>query len=270
MKLGYISDLHIDINRLRGKVDIIESLIDVCTELRLDALCIGGDVTNHYELTLETLYFLEDNLQFPVYFIPGNHDLWNESTPEIDTWQIYQQLQKYRHNLANGPQALTDDWVLIGDVGWYDFSFRSDKYSEEKLREMKFKGRTWRDKELTSWTEDPASIHRYFLEKIERQLIENQSKNIVLCTHVVPNRHFIVPTPHRVWDYYNAFLGSEEYGVLAQKYKVAYMLCGHVHFRKKVIQDGTTFLCSCLGYLNQWREKETKREIRHAITKIIL
>lgn len=269
MKLGIISDLHIDVNQKRKREGIVHSLIEVTKEKRVEALCIAGDVSNNYRQTLIFLEQIEQELGIPCYFVAGNHDLWNIECPGERTWDIYERLKSYRHNLANGPQLLKSDWVLLGDIGWFDFTLGNyDKYSLQEFRTMKLKGGTWQDKEYTEWAERPEKIHHYFLEKLRNELERYKDKNIIMCTHMVNHRHFTVPTPHRVWDYFNAFLGSKEYEQLIGDYPVRYAICGHVHFRKSFQKDSTTFICSCLGYVNQWRCETTKEEVEHALYTI--
>ncbi|MDD3981767.1 MAG: hypothetical protein PHT55_06160, partial [Spirochaetales bacterium] len=77
-------------------------------------------------------------------------------------------------------------------------------------------------------------------------------QKIIFVTHVVQIREFTVQNPGPQWKYFNAFLGSPEYGDLAQRYKAKLAVCGHVHYRRQVLKGGTRFVCPCLGYVTEW------------------
>ena len=77
-----------------------------------------------------------------------------------------------------------------------------------------------------------------------------------MVTHVLPILDFTVQPPNRMWNYLNAFLGSRQYGELALRYSVAYSISGHVHYRKQVRYDDTTFICNCLNYASQWLDND--------------
>ena len=76
--------------------------------------------------------------------------------------------------------------------------------------------------------------------------------NIIFVTHVVQIREFTVQNPGPQWKYFNAFLGSPEYGDLALRYGAKLAVCGHVHYRRQVIKGETRFVCPCLGYVTEW------------------
>jgi UDP-2,3-diacylglucosamine pyrophosphatase LpxH len=49
---------------------------------------------------------------------------------------------------------------------------------------------------------------------------------------------------------------------------VAYVICGHVHYRKQTRIKNTEFICNCLNYSDQWITQDPAREIAD-ILKII-
>jgi hypothetical protein len=69
---------------------------------------------------------------------------------------------------------------------------------------------------------------------------------------VLPIMDFTVQPPDSLWQYLNAFLGSKQYGELALNYSVKYSISGHVHYRKQITVENTTFICNCLNYAGQW------------------
>ena len=160
--------------------------------------------------------------------------LWLEvSVRDQGDWDTYEALKAFPGNLSNGPYELSGDWIAIGDIGWYDYSFGSPQYTPADFDRMQINGRLWQDKIKAVWGKPTVEVHRHFLNKIERQLRSHQDKKIVLVTHVLPLVEFTVQPPNRMWNYLNAFLGSRQYGRLALAYAVPYAICGHVHYRRQ-------------------------------------
>jgi len=221
-------------------------------------MIIAGDIASDYELTLRSLKQIEAKGKVPCLFVPGNHDIWTESHTEKTSWEIYEFLKSHTHNLANGPYEPCKDWMIIGDLGWYDFSFGdSSKYSFDDFSCMKYEDRVWQDSIKAVWDRSTLDMHRYFLDKLEKQLKVYQNKNIIVVTHVLPVVDFTVQPPSLMWEYMNAFLGSSEYGELISKYpNVKYAVSGHVHYRKRKIINDTEFICNCLGYKNEWYKND--------------
>ncbi|WP_027092838.1 hypothetical protein [Cohnella thermotolerans] len=79
--------------------------------------------------------------------------------------------------------------------------------------------RVWKDKLYARWDRSPIEMSRFFRLKLRAQLERFKDRKIVLATHVVPHPHFTVATPHPVWDYFNAFLGSRSYGDLIREFE---------------------------------------------------
>jgi putative phosphoesterase len=268
LKIGILSDLHVDLeDNTPGKV--LEGLAATVTEQKVEIMIIAGDVANNFEVTLEFLRDFENTCSVRCLFVPGNHDIWNETHPAKTAWDIYEALQSFGDNLTNGPIPLTNNWVAIGDLGWYDYSFGSPDYTSADFDRMQINGRLWQDKVKAVWGKSTIAMHQYFCGKIEKQLQAYQHKNIILVTHVLPIIDFTVQPPDKMWRYLNAFLGSRQYGELALKYGVKYSISGHVHYRRQVKYQNTVFICNCLNYASQWVDNDDPVvEVRRALRTI--
>jgi len=264
LRLGIISDLHLDVNEKEGK-PVVETLVQVIGNSDVNAVLIPGDISNDYEKTLGYVGRIQRESGIPCYFVPGNHDLWNEAHPHKNTWDIYQESMSFKGNLANGPVELPGGWVLVGDVGWYDYSFGGKGITREAFDEMQFEDRIWQDKIKAVWERSTLEMHQYFFDKLEAQLKQWQHQKLILMTHVVPHPAFTVQKPNAMWYYLNAFLGSAAYGSLAQHYQVRYAVFGHVHYRMTKTFDGTTYACRCLGTCDEWDYFHGKTETRQAV-----
>ena len=255
MKLGILSDIHVDIDN-NDSAKILAGLVAAVETNDVETMIIAGDVANDYEVTLDFLNDLNDACPARCLFVPGNHDIWNENHSSLTAWDTYTALQSFAGNLANGPVALTDDWVVIGDLGWYDYSFGSPDYSIAEYDRMKINGRQWQDKIKAVWDKSTIEMHRYFYRKLETQLESYKHNRVILVTHVLPIVEFTVQPPNNLWRYLNAFLGSRQYGELALKYGVEYSISGHVHYRRQKSYENTTFICNCLNYASQWVDND--------------
>jgi putative phosphoesterase len=255
LKIGILSDIHVDIDH-PSPDGVVKGLVAAIRENAVGMMIIAGDIANDYELTLRVLDQLEQDSGVGCLFVPGNHDIWNVKYPEKSAWDIYEALRKFSGNLCNGPIDLGHNWAVIGDIGWYDYSFGSREYTIEEFDRMSINGRLWQDKVKAKWDRSTIEMHHYFYSKLEKQLQAHRDKNIILVTHVLPLVDFTVRPPNRMWNYLNAFLGSEQYGRLALSYAVAYSICGHVHYRKQQVYENTIFICNCLNYASQWIANE--------------
>lgn len=268
MKLGIISDIHVDLNELPGEPSIEEELVKQVERAELDVLILAGDISNDVNRSLSVLAWLQAESGIPVLFVPGNHDYWSKENGITDTWDIYRQYQTFAGCLCEKPYALNDRWVVIGNTGWYDYSMGEAKYTADDFEIMHAQDRTWQDKLYVNWGMSNREIHRYFYESLERDLAAHQDRNIIMVTHMLSHPFFKVPMPHPQWEYFNAFLGSSDYADLYRKYGVRYGIMGHVHYRKTCMEQGTQMICACLGYRREWRNKEAAEEIAASLRVI--
>lgn len=252
MKIGLISDIHVDINMLRGE-EVISGLLAAESRGRgLDLLLVAGDISSDYRLTLATLERLRADSGARVLFVPGNHDIWNERHPGLVAWDTYNALLGDPSNLARGPVFLENGWAIVGDLGWYDFSYGDPSFTRDDFARMQYGERTWQDKKYSLWDRGTLEVHAMFMERLAAALDLARGRRLLLATHVVQVPEFTVSPAGRMWKYFNAFLGSPEYGELCQNRGVELAVCGHVHYRRRVRKGRTEFVCPCLGYTAEW------------------
>jgi putative phosphoesterase len=265
MKLGFISDIHIDINHA---YPIMEMLVDKSQEKRLDCLVIAGDISNHSSTTIEFLDRLCPLAEIPVYFVPGNHDMWDQEGMLHDSHETYARYLAHPSCLVNRCIDLGKNWVMFGDIGWYDYSFGHTDFSKEEFMHRKLGERTWMDSIHVRWQQADEQVHADMLARMEKQLIANRGKKCIIVTHMVTNPAFIVPEDQEEWNYFNAFLGSKDYGELFAREHIKHSIMGHVHYRKRAKISGVDYICACLNYHTQWRSKSIEKEIESALTVV--
>ena len=265
MRIGVISDLHVDLNELAGEPPVEEALLEVAAESELDGLIVAGDISNDASRSLAVLHLLKERSGLPVLFVPGNHDYWSKDNGIRDTWHLYRQFQMFDGCLSERPYLFGDEWVVVGNTGWYDYTLGEPEYSHDEFERMHAMDRTWQDSLYVNWGMSNGDIHRYFYERMERELAEHRGRPIIMVTHMLTHPYFKVPMPHPRWSYFNAFLGSVEYADLYRQYNVRYGIMGHVQYRKTFAAEGTEMICACLGYRREWRQASVVQEIRDCL-----
>jgi putative phosphoesterase len=277
MRIGVISDLHVDLNGpLSGSDSVVHQLCQTVQRSNIQVLIVAGDVSNRYDLTLESLARIQEGIDCRCLFVPGNHDLWNDAStspprPLGETWKSwdsYEALLAFPGNLCRGPVQLPGGWTVVGEAGWYDYAFGHPRFSVEEFDRMRFAERLWQDKVNAIWDRPTREMHACFRDRLAARLqavrpgalceggaagrrVEAEG-GLIVVTHVVSHRAFTVQRPSPLWEYLNAFLGSPEYGELAVRHGAACAVCGHVHYRRQAREGPTRFICSCLGYATEW------------------
>lgn len=266
MKIGVISDLHIDrYNNSKEYIHLFEDhLSDITVSKQLDLLLIAGDISNEFDMTVSFIRTIKKRTGIEVYFIPGNHDLWQKPL-ETSTHNILKAYEALPECLIKSPLVINRDWAIVGHPAWYDYTYSSGEYSQERLERRSFKGGTWQDKLHVDWGVPDPDISRKFSDVVEADLESVSDKNIIMMTHIVTHRRFSVPLPHRLFGYFNAFIGTSDFDELYHNYNIKYSIMGHIHFRHHFDEHDTTFLCPCLGYKREWRTADMGKEMAQAL-----
>ncbi|GJF49900.1 metallophosphoesterase [Staphylococcus argenteus] len=263
MKIGVIADLHIDRHNRLKPLDYLKTLIEVVKSKNIDILLIAGDISNDFKLTSHFIEQLTQNLDTLVRFVPGNHDLWNtEDTSTQEIWDSYKCMSQC---LVEHPYIINDEWAIVGHTAWYDYSYAAKRFSLEQLQKGKYYGATWQDKERVSWGISDQQLSKQAATQVRKDIQNVGARRIILVTHVVTHAEFIVPTPHRIFDFYNAYIGTSDFNDLYNLFDISYSVMGHVHFRKNLIEKGRHFVCPCLGYPRQWRTEDIYQEINETM-----
>lgn len=246
-KLAIISDLHVDINHLQS--DDLAVLLQILQDNGATHLHLAGDIANKVAGALAVVEFFQRG-GLPTTFNWGNHEMpnlveeaWIEQFPHLD----FLNLKTF---------ALRDDLVLLGVNGWYDYRFATiDDFDEI----VKLKNLYWYDRNIIRSGTDPE-INQGILNQLRTLLMQLQEakKEVVIATHFVPQRAFIVyqTNPEFIkWNELNAFLGAESFGELMDEFtNVRQVVFGHTHrrFPDQVI-NGTIYSCRPFGYYFEWQ-----------------
>lgn len=267
MRIGTVSDLHIDRNSDYTDDDLISTFSEVIQNQKIDMLLIAGDISNHYLKTNAFLKNIEDRSGIPVIFVPGNHDYWARDHYLKDTNRIDDFFNKQTYSLVGNPRSLNSDWAVVGSPGWYDYGYgNTDLYDEKAFARKQYGFASWNDKHYVNWGRSDQEVSSEMLSQLYEDLESVKNKNIILMTHIATHSEFVMPLPHRVYNYANAFLGAKTYeSIYADFPTIRYSIMGHVHFRKIINEGNKTFISACVGNHKHWKVKDFKAQLKKSL-----
>lgn len=245
VKVAMVSDIHLDIN----KVDVEQTLkqqSEWLTKNQVGVYLIAGDLFNHFNRSLaftESLQKMTPNTA--IRFIAGNHDMVNDISYE----ELQQDLSAtyLHHKHFDIPNT---DWRIIGNNGWYDYSFSAVLHRPE-ADFLHWKRAYWIDSAIEQPMSDPERLAQE-LQVLEKQLQQAQrdNKRVLFMTHFVPRIEYLrITSDNRFWNMANAMLGSVHTGRLLTRYHVKYVLFGHMHIHPAPRElEGTTYFNQAVGY----------------------
>lgn len=263
MKTAVLSDIHVDINR---DYPVAQEFARYIKEQGARLAIIAGDVSESQQETLDTLNTIEQLSGARVLFVPGNHDLWGPKGDPDQIGAIYSRYAQDEHCLC-GRDVVLGDTVVIGDVGWYDYSFGSGRYSFEEFEKMSLAAAPGRipcatPGPATTWAApsgcSPAGGPHGRLPGEEAGACHPHAAH--QGVHRAPGDGQLVLLQR--------LFGHRRLGELYRRYPVEVAICGHVHYRKTLEKDGITWMCRCLNYHSEWRPEyggdTLSQQIAHA------
>lgn len=262
MKIAILSDIHEGINRKKTQESLMDILKNWISAHSPDVFIIAGDMTAGANKSLAKLNELQDHsFKTKILFVHGNHDVYHE-----DSKEAYEVLLQFQGNLGNGPVELNEDWVVIGDGGWYDYSFGIPNVREEEFALGTYEGFTWPDKTYAHWPHSDTEETSEYIAKLENWLEQYANKKLIFVTHFVPFKKFIQFKNDLSWDFFNAMMGSTRFGELAEKYHIEKYIFGHIHTRYHETYKGIEVICNPLGYYpHEWTYQTAEEEITSTI-----
>lgn len=258
MRVAVVSDIHLDINK---EYPVLEVMSDTVEKKDCQGLILAGDIADGAVAALDWLDKIRNRLSVPLWFVPGNHDMWDADRKFADTWQIIREYEKQEGCLSAAPAAVGENGLLVGNIGWYDYSLGAKTYTKEEFNQKAHNGRTWQDSLFAHWEMEDGEVCRKMLDELEHTIRQNQGKKIVAVTHMIGIPEFQVSLDRPDWDYFNAFLGNYGLGKLYEKEQIYAAVMGHVHHRQQVLRGGVDYRCACLGYHREWYTDDLVQEM---------
>ena len=275
MRIAVTSDIHSDVTSANQQ--IVEHLVIAAEEIQPDVLVICGDISaNLLKFSQTLLAFQKLNSQCHKLFVAGNHDIWVDKKSIMSSEQKYLTITEICsecdfHHLGDKP-TIIDDVGFCGTIGWYDYSFRQEKYKIplKKYESKRYGNSIWNDVNYARWgCSDIKLAHRFECE-LQTQIdsIKNQVSQIIVVTHHLPFQESVVYKNNLPWDFFSAFMGSRGLGeICVNEPLVTHALFGHTHFKRTPQKiKGVTAICSPVGYLFKMSKKKLPKYAKECLT----
>lgn len=282
MKIGAISDIHVDINTKRGKPEFVQKLVHYLEVLDLDVFLVAGDAAGSVNSLIE-FFSACKNLSIPnKIYLPGNHDIWTGRKISDGSWVKYRKVLPEICGefdwiyLPRNPQVIGKT-VFFGSMGWYDYSSANSMWEEmfsedDYMLKINPQNMKWMDVEYAHFDMSDREVAGQLLNEMEEdlallgfkvneengevELTEKGLDSIVFVSHVVPYKEFIKYQNDPSWDFFGAYIGNFNIGKFLDRLprhlrRLAFF--GHTHFPgKKVVESGVEAFCVPLGYPNEY------------------
>jgi len=221
--IGFISDLHLDVNKIDIE-DAIQTLIEVVRNHDLDTLILAGDMYNDFAKTQKLVADLNTELtdSAHVYYLAGNHDMARNADGGI----LEQIHTNYLHN--DSIDIPGTDLRIIGHNGWYDYTLAPTVTTQAGEA---FHHGLYFDRVVPQQESDIERTDRALQEtkKLLDKAMENH-KRVIFVSHFVPIIDDLHQSDDVRFQLVNAVMGSKRMGDLLQGYKnLELVVFGHQH-----------------------------------------
>ncbi|GBG96344.1 metallophosphoesterase [Lactococcus termiticola] len=233
-KLGILSDFHMDSNHF-NEADL-QVFRQTLKALDIDQLHFAGDISNDWQgISKPFMQSLEPD--FKVTANLGNHDMLGLTEAEIEA-------EDYKVYNINGT-------AFLSFHGWYDYAFMEEA---QPKKIQSFKQAFYFDRKIKRELSDPETTDR-IIERLKTILSDIQTDRIIIATHFVPHKAFIINTRYEKLAKFNAFLGSPRFHKLfRQDARISDVVFGHIHHRMAArLLDGIRYYNRPLGYPYEWQ-----------------
>ena len=123
MRIIVTCDLHYNVARSREPTQAVAREI---SRLGGDLLVLAGDTVGTNLALLEEVFALFQSFRGKVLLVAGNHELWTFGGDSLDKYERELAEVCTRHDVhyLDGGPFTAGGVAVVGNVGWYDFSFR--------------------------------------------------------------------------------------------------------------------------------------------------
>ncbi|MGP4078730.1 metallophosphoesterase [Pseudalkalibacillus sp. R45] len=269
MKALIMSDLHLDINeQLLGRSVTLE-FINWLNKKSCDVVFIAGDLAGDALDGIQLVERIQSETNKEVYFVAGNHDVWVPKDHKENSWSSYDLM--YKHPCYLNKPIQIGRHTVIGDMGWYDYSFGLQHVPHIKFKEEK--KHVWKDGLYARWETDDEEILNKMIKNWRLQLEEHKDNPVMFINHFIPYKEFLTwYADDEKMNFCQAYMGSNQVGELVDRYQnVDYVVFGHTHKRHGVVEHhGKKVICQPFGYVYDWLGNNFVEELDKASVVIDL
>lgn len=265
VRIAISSDNHLDVNQ----VDPAAALAMQAQYLQdhsVQYYFYAGDLFNDFTQTRQYMTALQHRLadRVHVYYIAGNHDLFQHASyDQIEHLSAPGYLHRHYVDLPG------TNWRMIGNNGWYDYSFST--YRDDSIAVRQWKRVYWLDSEIEQPGDDQERMNNV-LSQVTAQLAaaKDAGKRVLFLTHFAPRHELLAPRPagvntprrERFYQMITAMMGSDRLGDLLESTgNVKYAFYGHLHgIHPPLEHNGVTYLNQAVGVrnkrINEWQQDD--------------
>ncbi|ACI18716.1 metallophosphoesterase [Dictyoglomus thermophilum] len=259
MRIFAVSDLHLDYLRIKKGLkvseerELLKTLLNVVLDKNIDIFIFAGDISAKiWEVEL----FLEVFSSFSgvKVFVPGNHDIWKEG--EITSDQKYYKIlpklcKEYGFAYLPFEPIKLNDLVIVGTMGWYDYSFGDSYYDKSDFDRGEYGGIKWREvywglarfcnngKILSN-----EEVYNLIYDEFKHHLLKiEKGKDKIVVSHFIPFEEILF-----IKNFFSAYLGSKKFGEIILEHGINKVICGHEHRSGIFSVNGITIYKPTVGY----------------------
>lgn len=260
VRVAFSSDNHLDVNR----VPIDTTLHQQATWLNSHQVQVYvhiGDLFNDLDKTRNYMQRLDHELTGNAYYILGNHDMLNHAP-----YNLVEHLADEQYLHHRWIDLSPTDWRIIGNNGWYDYSF--SVFADQPTKVAQWKNVYWLDSSIQQPLNDRARMERV-CQQVQQDLVQAKTdhKQVILVTHFAPRHELLnakprsVDTPRKNYFYQmiNAMMGSDHLGEIVEAApNVRMVMYGHLHRQHPALtRQGVTYYHQAFGVknkrMNEWQ-----------------
>lgn len=264
-----MSDLHLDMNEQVLQRSLTPEFISWLKDKPYDVLIIAGDLAGDAFAAIKLVEKIKAQTNKEVYFVAGNHDVWVPEQAEENSWGNYHLMMNHP-NYLHAPSEVGDH-VIIGGMGWYDYSLGMDDISSDTFK--KEKKHLWKDARFARWEIDDEVLLTRFIKSWRADLEKHRNKPVMFVNHFIPYKAFLTWLPDNdKMNFCQAYMGSARIGQMLDQYSnIDYVAFGHTHHRHGMVDHhGKTIICQPLGYVDDWEGDSFVEELDKAAVIIEL
>jgi len=255
MQLWAISDLHLGSDVNRRAVEAIAPKPE-------DWLILAGDLGDSLA-QIELAFSVLGPRFAQLIWVPGNHELWTERSPEHAERGIARYGALVRLARARGVLTPEDPYPLWPGPGpktviaplmlLYDYSFRPAEVPRERVLAWAAEAGIFASDERRLHTDPNGGIENWCAARVgatERRLGELPEDTATVLVNHYPLRAEDVILPRK--PRYAPWCGTRATQLWHRRFRARAVVYGHLHVRASRFAEGVHFQEVSLGYPRQW------------------
>ena len=134
MKIGTISDLHIDRHPKLEPQAYLDALVYIVEQRNIELLLIAGDMSNDYLQSYQFIQDLKENVVYQSYSSLVIMTIGLQKHHSVQSKFMNFMLASQTDCLIGKPYVVNDHWAIVGHTAWYDYSYADDKFDLDRIK----------------------------------------------------------------------------------------------------------------------------------------